>query len=77
MKVIREARSRNQAYRRALIEGGMDGEKVMRVIGLASAAPLDRDDLFAPINRRISIIVMKKEAEKAASRDGTGISLPY
>ncbi|OYV45684.1 MAG: flagellar motor protein MotB [Burkholderiales bacterium 21-58-4] len=60
---------RANASRRELIIGGMDPDKVMRVIGLASAVPLDRKDPFDPINRRISIIVMKKEAEKAASRN--------
>ncbi len=56
---------RANASRRELIAGGMDPEKVMRVIGLASAVPLDRKDPFDPINRRISIIVMKKDAENA------------
>ena len=57
---------RANASRRALIEGGMDAGKVLRVIGLASAIPLDRNNAFDPINRRISIIVMKREAAKSA-----------
>lgn len=60
---------RANASRRALIEGGMDAGKILRVIGLASAVPLDKQDAFDPINRRISIIVMTQQAEKAASRD--------
>ena len=58
---------RANASRRALIEGGMDAGKVLRVIGLASAIPLDRNNAFDPINRRISIIVMKQEAAKSAA----------
>ena len=57
---------RANASRRALIEGGMDAGKVLRVIGLASAIPLDRNNAFDPINRRISIIVMKRKAAKSA-----------
>lgn len=60
---------RANASRRALIEGGMDAAKVLRVIGLASAIPLDRKNAFDPINRRISIIVMKREAAKSAGRN--------
>ena len=35
----------------------------MRVQGLASSVPLERNDPNAPTNRRISIIVMNREAE--------------
>ena len=57
---------RANASRRALISGGMDPDKVLRVIGLASAVPLDRKDPLDPINRRISIIVMNTEATEHA-----------
>ncbi|WP_420474342.1 flagellar motor protein MotB [Noviherbaspirillum sp. ST9] len=61
---------RANASRRALIAGGMDEAKVLRVVGLSSAVLFDRQDPFNPINRRISIIVMNKKAEETASRDG-------
>jgi chemotaxis protein MotB len=61
---------RANASRRALIGGGMDEGKVLRVVGLSSAVLFDKQDPLNPINRRISIIVMNKKAEQNASRDG-------
>lgn len=61
---------RANASRRELIAGGMDDKKVLRVVGLSSAVLLDREDPFNPINRRISIIVMNRQAEEAAASDG-------
>ncbi len=61
---------RANASRRELIVGGMDEEKVVRVVGLSSAVLFDKDNPFSPVNRRISIIVMNKKAEEAAQRDG-------
>lgn len=61
---------RANASRRALIAGGMDETKVLRVVGLSSAVLFDKQDPFNPINRRISIIVMNKKTEESASKDG-------
>jgi chemotaxis protein MotB len=61
---------RANASRRVLIAGGMDEAKVLRVVGLSSAAPLDKNDPFNPINRRISIIVMNKKTEESALKEG-------
>ncbi|MGB3394311.1 MAG: flagellar motor protein MotB [Stenotrophomonas sp.] len=57
---------RANAARRALLEGGMDEAKVARVVGLASSVLFDKTDPVNPINRRISIVVMTREAEAAA-----------
>ncbi|WP_424684123.1 flagellar motor protein MotB [Frateuria sp. YIM B11624] len=57
---------RANAARRALLAGGMDKGKTARVVGLAASVPLDKTHPDNPINRRISIIVMTKEAEAAA-----------
>ena len=54
----------------------MKEEKVLRVVGLGSAAHLDKLDPFNPINRRISIIVMNKRTEENVLRDGSAIELP-
>ena len=54
---------RANASRRELIAGGLTEERVLRVQGLASSAPFNRDDPVDPQNRRISIIVMNREAE--------------
>jgi chemotaxis protein MotB len=62
--------SRANASRRELIAGGMQDEKTLRVVGLASAVPWDKQDPYSPINRRISIIVMNKKTEDTILRDG-------
>jgi chemotaxis protein MotB len=57
---------RANAARRALVAGGMQENKVALVIGLADSVLFDKQDPRNPINRRISIVVMNKAAEKAA-----------
>ncbi|ARU31713.1 flagellar motor protein MotB [Sulfuriferula sp. AH1] len=66
---------RANASRRELIAGGMDESKVLRVIGLASAIPFDKDNPMNPVNRRISIIVMNKKTEDAVMKDGGKLPL--
>ena len=56
---------RANASRRELIAGGLDESKVIRVVGMASALPLDRADPRAAINRRIAIVVLTEEATQA------------
>ena len=68
---------RANASRRELVLGGMSDAKILRVVGLASAAHLDAKDPFNAINRRISIIVMNKRTEEAVLRDGvSAIEVP-
>lgn len=57
---------RANAARRALLAGGMTRGKTARVVGLAASVPLDKLHPGSPVNRRISIIVMTREAEAAA-----------
>ena len=57
---------RANAARRALEEGGLAREKLARVVGLGSTVLFDRVNPTAPINRRISIIVMTRKAEESA-----------
>jgi len=54
---------RANASRRELIAGGLSDDRVLRVQGLASSQPFDDKDPTAPTNRRISIIVMNRDAE--------------
>jgi chemotaxis protein MotB len=54
---------RANASRRELIAGGLPDDRVLRVQGLASSQLFDAADPNAPANRRISIIVMNREAE--------------
>lgn len=63
---------RANASRRELIVGGMNPEKMLRVVGLSSAVMFDKEDPFSPFNRRISIIVMNKKAEDAITRESLG-----
>ncbi|EPL6455192.1 MULTISPECIES: flagellar motor protein MotB [Providencia] len=63
---------RANASRRELIRGGMDERKVLRVVGMASAIHLDKDNGLAPINRRISIIVLNDEETKQILREYDG-----
>src|SRR5688500_16969756 len=53
---------RANASRRELLAGGLPDERVLRVQGLASSSLFDRDDPLSPVNRRISIIVMNRDA---------------
>jgi len=66
---------RANASRREMIIGGMNDDKVLRVVGLGSAANLDKADPFNPINRRISIVVMNKRTEEAVIRDGASMDV--
>jgi chemotaxis protein MotB len=67
---------RANASRRELVLGGMDETKVLRVVGLSSSVLFDKKDPYNPTNRRISIIVMNKKAEDAASSDGGALDAP-
>ncbi|QNN46388.1 flagellar motor protein MotB [Thermomonas brevis] len=67
---------RANAARRALLEGGMDAAKVARVVGFGAAVLFDRQNPLNPINRRISIVVMSKEAEDAALGQSESLPVP-
>ncbi|HWH84878.1 MAG TPA: flagellar motor protein MotB [Burkholderiaceae bacterium] len=54
---------RANASRRELGAGGLPQERVLLVQGLASSVLFDTNDPASPMNRRISIIVMNREAE--------------
>lgn len=66
---------RANASRRELVAGGMYEEKLLRVVGLSSAALYDKDNPFNPINRRISIIVMNKQAEENVIKDESAVQV--
>lgn len=70
---------RANAARREMVQGGMDETKMLRVVGLSSAIPFNKADPYDPMNRRISIIVMNKQAEEAvmqASESQTSSDAP-
>ncbi|MBL8451633.1 MAG: flagellar motor protein MotB [Zoogloea sp.] len=57
--------NRANASRRELVAGGLTEGKMVRVVGLADTLPLDPQNPNLPINRRISIVVLNKQAEAA------------
>ncbi len=63
---------RANTARRALTKGGIPEEKIARVEGLAASAPYKAEAPLDPINRRIAIVVLKKEADEAISK-GAGL----
>jgi chemotaxis protein MotB len=60
---------RANAARRALVAGGLPEDKIGRVVGLSSFAPLDPGNLNNPTNRRISIIVLNQRTENAIRQE--------
>ena len=62
---------RANASRRELIAGGIAENKMIRVIGQGAAVPLEKDDVYNPANRRISITVLNAEAERRILEDAT------
>ncbi len=67
---------RANAARRILLEGGMDETKVARVVGLSSSVLFDKTNPQNPINRRISIVVMTKDAEATALNQADATPMP-
>lgn len=67
---------RANASRRELVVAGMPDDKLARVVGLASSNLLDSGNPFSPANRRISIIVMTREAEERLMGTGRTPALP-
>ncbi|MBO1924536.1 flagellar motor protein MotB [Thiomicrorhabdus sp. 6S3-12] len=55
---------RANAARRLLIEGGVDAAHIAQVVGMSDTVPFDKENPYNPRNRRISIIVLNKEAEE-------------
>ena len=56
---------RANASRRELLAGSLPDDRVLRVQGLAASQLLKREQPDDPANRRISIVVMTREAEDA------------
>ena len=59
---------RANAARRALEGSGLSTDRISRVVGLSSSVLFDRASPRNPINRRISIVVLTREAEQEAQK---------
>lgn len=55
---------RANTARRALVAGGVGSGQIGRVVGLSDSVLFDKSDPSAPVNRRISIIVLNKKTAK-------------
>lgn len=55
---------RANAARKALVAGSLVENKVKRVLGLADTVNLIKDDPVAAVNRRISLLVLNRRAER-------------
>lgn len=55
---------RANAARQELIAGGMSEEKVKRILGLSSTVSLVKEDPYAAVNRRISLVVLNARSER-------------
>lgn len=66
---------RANSARKELVKSGLREEKMMRVVGLSSSVPYVKDDPLAATNRRISIIVMNRQAAEEIITDAAGIEV--
>jgi chemotaxis protein MotB len=64
---------RANAARRELMTGGVPPDQVLRVVGLAAANPLNRQNVFSAENRRITIMVLNKETEQKILAAGVSV----
>ncbi|ABM61020.1 flagellar motor protein MotB [Halorhodospira halophila] len=53
---------RANAARLTLLDGGLPAERIGQVVGYADTVPFDPDDPRADINRRISVVLLSREA---------------
>jgi chemotaxis protein MotB len=53
---------RANAVRQVLVQSGLEESKVLRVVGMGSAAPFDPKNPNSPLNRRVSILVLTQTA---------------
>jgi chemotaxis protein MotB len=58
---------RANASRREFLADGLPPNRIERVAGVADTEPLDKTDPAAPHNRRISIVLLRENADKVAA----------
>ncbi len=61
---------RANVARHELNQGGLNEDKILRIVGLASSIPYNLQNHNDPMNRRISIIVMNKKTENQVLHEG-------
>src|SRR5690606_8606913 len=60
---------RANASRQELVAGGMAEGKLMRIQGLSSSMSLVKDDPYAAVNRRISLVVLNRRTQLQIERE--------
>ncbi len=61
------ATDRAMAARAELLTGGMRGQTVLQVVGMADRAPLDPANALAGVNRRIELLILTRAQSRAVS----------
>jgi chemotaxis protein MotB len=64
---------RANATRRELVAGGLEDNKIIRVIGLGSAVLAKPDAPLDPANRRVTIVVLNQVTQDKIGRDGVDL----
>ena len=67
---------RANAARRSLLDGGVKEDQLAQVVGMSSSIPFDKDNPDNPINRRISMLVMKQSSQRAVEEMQGGNATP-
>ena len=67
--------NRANAARREMIAGGMDENKVLRVVGLSSTVLFEKNDPLSASNRRINIVVLNKRTEEAMLQEDGNVTV--
>ncbi|RMF96101.1 MAG: motility protein MotB [Candidatus Schekmanbacteria bacterium] len=66
---------RANAVRRALIKNGIEASKILKVVSLADTLPLNEEDPYDPINRRVSILIVGSKNKKDAEAKNKSIEV--
>jgi chemotaxis protein MotB len=66
---------RANASRRVVLAGGLEDKRIVRVLGMAAAVSLHKTDAFDAMNRRISLIVLNREAAQQLEKTSGPVDL--
>ena len=68
---------RANSSRRELIAGGLDSNKIIRIIGLADTVGLNKPNYSKDANRRISILILNKSAQQYIEDENTMTGIDF
>ncbi|WLT06806.1 flagellar motor protein MotB [Gilliamella apis] len=68
---------RANSSRRELIAGGLDSNKIIRIIGLADTVGLNNPNYSKDANRRISILILNKSAQQYIEDENTMTGIDF